>query len=316
MNAEATSYKLRVVDLNHAYGDRQVLRGISFEIKAGQMLGFLGPNGAGKTTTFHLLTGLLPIQRGSVSLDGHVINPMNPQARERLGVVFQTPSLDNKLSAGENLSLAAGLFRVPGHIARERAERLLKLMELGERAKDKVQTFSGGMKRRLEIARALIHEPEFLVLDEPTTGLDEAAYQKTWQRLLELRRGKNMTMLLTTHRADEAEHCDELVILDQGRIIAQGTPDALRQKVSGDALVLELNNTADLDAIVGKLHALFNLDAKSVNGRIHVMMDRGHEMIPRLVEQFPQHTFRSINIHRPTLGDVFMRLTGKTLTQE
>lgn len=308
--------KLRVVDLSFSYGERQVLKSLSFELRKGQMLGFLGPNGAGKTTTFHLITGLLPFQQGSFYLDDKPADPQNPATREKWGVVFQVASLDQKLTARENLLLNAKLFCVPAKTARKRADELLALMELSERANDRVQTFSGGMKRRLEIARSLIHEPDLLILDEPTTGLDEAAYQKTWARLLGLRRETGITMLLTTHRADEADHCDDIIVLDEGKIIAQNSPDALKAQISADVLVLELHDSSQLQTVAGKLAGAWHLEGKIFDGKIHLLPEKAHEAIPKLVEAFPKNTFRSINIHRPTLSDVFMRLTGKSLAGE
>ncbi|MHB8416599.1 MAG: ABC transporter ATP-binding protein [Myxococcales bacterium] len=309
--------------LRHAYGDRRVLDGLSFEVARGEIFGFLGPNGAGKTTTFHILTGLLTAQEGTFRLEGRPVVAGDRRLRQKLGVVFQAHSLDLELTARENLALGAALYSVPRAQARERIEQLLALVDLSERAGEKVKRFSGGMRRRLELARALVHRPEILVLDEPTSGLDEASFQRAWAQLERLRRDEGLTVLVTTHRPEEAERCQRLLVLHHGRAVACDTVEALRRRVSGDVVELELqsedqSNPAGLT--LAKAWALLNerfgIEARESDRGLRVERERGHEWIPRLVEAFPPGALRSVSLRRPSLADVFLTLTGQELARD
>jgi len=295
----------------HRYGDRTVLDGLSFSVARGEAFGFLGPNGAGKTTAFHVLCGLLLPTAGTLRLAGEPVRPGDRRLRTRMGVVFQSLSLDLKLTARENLLLGAALYRIPRAEAKKRADELLALVELADRAGDAVQKFSGGMRRRLEIARALIHRPEILVMDEPTSGLDEATFQRTWVRLHELRARESLTILLTTHRPEEAEKCDRLAVLAGGRIVACETPDQLRQRVSGDIVTIEADAP---DEIAREVAEKFGVAARVSEGRVVIERERGHELIPRLVEAFPPGRLRTVGMRRPSLGDVFVKITGEELS--
>jgi ABC-2 type transport system ATP-binding protein len=230
-----------------------------------------------------------------------------------MGVVFQSGSTDARLSARENLALSASLYGMDRRRARERIDELLAFTMLSERAGDLVGQFSGGMKRRLELARALLHEPSLLVMDEPTTGLDERFFRQTWERLEELRAGQRLTVLLTTHRAEEAERCDRVAVIDAGRVIAEDRPEALTKRVAGDVLTIEAR---DPDGLCAELTARLGLACRVVEGRVVLERERGHELIPRLVEALPAGRIDSLSMHRPTLADVFVKLTGRSLRDE
>ena len=311
--AAAGPARLAVRDLTFAYGARRVLEGVSFEVRPAEILGFLGPNGAGKSTLFAILAGLLPAGGGEIRLDGERLDPRSRALRARMGVVFQEPSLDAKLSARENLLLGAALFRVPRAEAETRAAALLEAAGLADRGGEAAGKLSGGMRRRLELARALVHRPEVLLLDEPTSGLDAAAFRRTWEAIEGQRRANGLTAILTTHRPDEAERCDRLAILSHGRIVAMGAPAALRSAVAGDVVLVEADDPGPLAAgIAGR----FAVETRAVPGGVAIVRERGHELIPRLVEAFPRGRFRSVSVRRPTLADAFLHLTGEALAEE
>jgi ABC-2 type transport system ATP-binding protein len=301
---------LRLEGLTRRFGERVAVDALTVDIARGEVFGFLGPNGAGKSTTFHLLTGLLAPDAGRVLLEGREAPPTDGRVRRRLGVVFQDPSLDDKLTALENLKLGAALYGLSGKRADARIAELLGLVELTDRQKEPVERYSGGMKRRLELARVLLHEPEILVMDEPSRGIDAPTQRRIWEQLLELRRQRRMTILLTTHQPEEAEHCDRIAVLDHGRVIACDTPEVLRQKVGGDVVTLEGDAP---DALAADVSARFALDARVVEGAVVIETPRGHELIPRLVESLPPGRLRSVAMRRPTLADVFVHLTGRGL---
>jgi ABC-2 type transport system ATP-binding protein len=225
-------------------------------------------------------------------------------------VVFQMPSLDARLTARENLLLGAALYGITGQLAAARADELLAFTALRDRARDPVGQFSGGMKRRLELARALLHEPSLLILDEPTTGLDERFFREVWERIESLRARSGLTVLLTTHRAEEAERCDRVAVIDAGRVIAEDAPEALRQRVSGDVLTLEARDPERLRA---ELDQRLGLASAVVGGKVVLERERGHELIPRLIEALPAGRIDALSMHRPTLSDVFVKLTGRSL---
>jgi len=305
--------RLAADGLRFAYGDRVALDGVSFSIRPGEVFGFLGPNGAGKSTLFAVLAGLLPPASGRLFLDGAALDPSTRALRARMGVVFQEPSLDAKLTALENLVLGAALFRVPRAEARARAHDLLARAGLADRARDPVGKLSGGMRRRLEIARALVHRPEVLLLDEPTTGLDALSFRRTWETLLALRGEGGTTVVLTTHRPDEAAHCDRLAILSRGRILAVETPESLVSRLSGDVVEVEAD---DAETLAAEIAARFGVAARAAGDRVSVERERGHELVPRLVEAFPAGRFRSVSVRRPGLAEAFLQVTGEDLARE
>jgi ABC-2 type transport system ATP-binding protein len=303
---------LSVSGLSLRYADVQVLRGISFQLQRGEIFGLLGPNGCGKSTTLRILTGLAVPDAGELQLLGEPVAPGGRALRKQMGVVFQAPSLDPRLSVRENLQLTAALWRLPRTTAEQRIAEALAFAQLGERAHSPVKDLSGGMKRRLELARALLHEPKLLLLDEPTSGLDEPSFRRTWERITRLRRETELSVLLTTHRAEEAALCDRVAVIDGGRIVAQDTPEALIAQVAGDVISLEV---ADPQAIAAQLSSSLDLPAPAriADGRVLIERERGHELIPRLVEALPAGSIRSLSMHRPTLADVFVKLTGRSL---
>jgi ABC-2 type transport system ATP-binding protein len=307
-NTDTVLLALRDVSVDR--GGRAVLRRVGFEVRAGEVFGLLGPNGAGKTTLFQILCGVLPSTAGAFSLNDEPLAPGDREFRARSGVVFQEPALDPRLTARQNLMLAARLYGVGRRSARARIDEWLERVDLGGRADETVSRLSGGMRRRIELVRALIHEPELLILDEPTTGLDEGAFRRIWSDLLEMRRRRGLTMLLTTHRADEAEYCDRIGILDRGRLVACDTPDRLRARVRGDLLVIEAE---DPPLVVTVLHQRFGVEARAADGKVVLHRERAHELIPRIVEALPEGALHSISMRHTGLGEVFLELTGHEL---
>jgi ABC-2 type transport system ATP-binding protein len=308
MNMEAPFLKLD--GLYRRFGDRVAVDGLSVEIARGEVFGFLGPNGAGKTTTFQLLTGLLSADSGRILIEGHPASPTDPNVRRRLGVVFQEPSLDEKLTGLENLRLGAALYGIAGKTAEKRVAEMLELVELSDRAQEPVQRYSGGMRRRLEVARVLLSQPEILIMDEPSRGIDQPTQRRIWSQLLEWQKRRRLTILLTTHVPEEAEYCDRLAILDQGKVIASGTPESMRSQVGGDVIVLEADDPQALAAEVG---TQLSLTPRVVDGKVVIEAPRGHQLIPRIVEMLPEGRLASVGLRRPTLADAFVHLTGRGL---
>ena len=293
-------------------GERAVLRGVDLDVHRGEILGLLGPNGAGKSTLFHLLNGLIPWASGRVELEGRPFDARQRSFRARCGVVFQEPALDPQLTGRENLMLAGRLYGLPRSQTRTRAQALLERAGLADRADEAVARYSGGMRRRVELARALIHEPSILVLDEPTSGLDEGAFRTVWAELHAWRRERELTLVFTTHRPEEAEQADRLAILDGGRIVACDTPDRLRARVRGDLIVIE---AADASATAATLAERFGVEARVIDGRIALRSEQAHELIPRIVRELPVSALRSIGMRRTGLGEVFLELTGHELSE-
>ncbi|WP_242338733.1 MULTISPECIES: ABC transporter ATP-binding protein/permease [Anaeromyxobacter] len=294
-------------------GHREVLRGVSLEVRPGEIFGLLGPNGAGKSTLFAILAGLLRPDAGRFLLDGRAIAPGARSLRSAAGIVFQDPGLDGKLTAAENLRLGAALHRVPRREVGARVAALLEEAALADRAREPVDRLSGGMRRRLELARARIHEPPLLVMDEPTSGLDAAAFRAFWARVAALRREAGTTVVLTTHRPDEAERCDRLAVLARGRIVACDTPEALRARVSGDVVVVEAD---DPEAIAADIGRRLGLPARVRADGVHVEREAAHELVPRIVEAFPAGRLRSVSVRRPTLADAYLAITGEALEEQ
>ncbi len=308
---------LRLEGLTRRFGARVAVDQLTVEIKRGEIFGFLGPNGAGKSTTFQLLTGLLAPDAGTLYLDGQAVSALDARFRARLGVVFQHPSLDGKLTGRENLELGAALYGLPRTVARPRIQEGLALFELTDRAHEPVERYSGGMRRRLELARVLLHRPEILIMDEPSAGLDQASLRRFWQQLITLRTEREMTVLCTTHQPEEAAYCDRLAVLDGGRLIACGTPEELRKRVGGDVITIEAERPEEIAATLrAELHLDPQLVTDSDPPRLLIEAPRAHELIPRLVERFPSGRLLSVGMRPPSLGDVFVKLTGRGLGQE
>lgn len=305
--------RLEARDLRKTFGKRVALDGISFRVEAGQILGLLGPNGAGKTTAFRLLCGLLPPDAGTFLFDGEPADPTTPGHRRRLGVVFQDPSLDLKLTGRENLELGAALFGLPRRYAAAQVASALELMQLGPRADEPALRYSGGMRRRLEIARVLLHDPDLLLLDEPGRGVDPEALRRIWDEIEALRARRGLSVIVTTHQPDEAERCHQVAVLDGGRIVATGAPDDLRARVAGDVVRVEADAPEEIAALLG---ARLGLASRIIDGGVYIEAPRGHELVPRVVELFPPGRLRSVATARPTLADVFARVTGRGLQEE
>jgi ABC-2 type transport system ATP-binding protein len=312
-SAGAEGAHLAARGISLTLGPRVVLDDVSFAVRPGEVFGLLGPNGSGKTSLMRCLSGLLTPDLGVLWLGGRELSKKSRALRAGIGVVFQDASLDDRLTARENLVLAAALFGVRGAEARERAKELLVFMELGGREDDPVRTFSGGMKRRLEIARALIHRPRLVLMDEPTTGLDPHACERIWNRLLALRKLQGLTIVLTTHKADEAALCDRLLVIDRGHVVTVDTPEGLLGRFSGDILTLEGERPREL---AEEVKLKLGLTAHLVDDKVELALNRAHELIPRLVEALPPGRLRAVTMRRPTLADAFVRITGRRLDQD
>jgi ABC-2 type transport system ATP-binding protein len=304
---------LRLDSLSRTLGGRAVVDGLSFDVSRGEIFGLLGPNGAGKSTTFRLLTGLLEPDAGAFYFQGVQVYPTQAAFRAHLGVVFQHPSVDVKLTGRENLRLGATLHRLGRDLAKERIEEALALADLGERADEPVEHYSGGMRRRLELARVLMARPLLLIMDEPGAGLDQASLRRFWNHLERLRDETRVTILVTTHQPEEAERCDRLAILSAGKLVAQGSPEALRKQVGGDMLILEGAADEPPEKLAREVAELMGVAAKPFGQQVRFEHPRAHELIPRIVEKLPPGRLRSVSVRQPTLADVFVQLTGQGL---
>jgi ABC-2 type transport system ATP-binding protein len=288
------------------YGDREALNDVSFSIARGEIFGFLGPNGGGKTTLFKLLSTLVPIQSGNVRLFGHDLAGETGAVRRQLGVVFQHPSLDGKLTVRENLGAHGHLYGISGKRLHERSAAMLERLGLSSRERDRVETLSGGLQRRVELAKALLHEPALLLLDEPSTGLDPAARREFWNYLEHLREHEGVTIVLTTHYMEEAERCDRIGILHQGKLVAIAPPGELKSEVGGDVIVIR---TEEPEILQRKILARFKLKSQLVDGAIRIEKLRAHELVRDLIDAFGEE-IESVSFGKPTLEDVFVHLTG------
>jgi ABC-2 type transport system ATP-binding protein len=300
---------IAVEKLTFRYGDRTALDGVTFSVSSGAIFGLLGPNGGGKTTLFQILSTVRAPASGTARIFGVDVARQPHEVRRRIGVVFQAASLDRKLTAAENLRHQGHLYGLSGRRLRERLQELLDRVGLSGRAGDRVETLSGGMQRRLEVAKGLLHKPSLLLLDEPSTGLDPGGRRDLWQYLSHLRDAGGVTILITTHLLEEAERCDRLGILDRGRLICEGTPDELKKQIGGDVIILGVR---DPEAVKRQVEERFALPATTMNGTVRIERERGHEFIAQLVEAFPSQ-IDSVTVSKPTLEDVFIRQTGHRL---
>ena len=298
-----------VTGLVKTYGDIDAVRGIDLSIEPGETFGFLGPNGAGKSTTINMLCTLITPSGGTAEVAGFDVVKQRADVRRNIGLVFQDTTLDGYLSAERNLRLHAELYGIPRSIVNDRLQQVLDMVGLWDRRKSKVSTFSGGMKRRLEIARGLMHSPRVLFLDEPTVGLDPQTRSSIWSYIRELKQEEDITIFLTTHYMDEAEYCDRIAIMDQGKIIALDTPEALKASIGKDRVQITVDDSA---AAIAALESHFGLTAGVAEGAVTFAVERGEEFVPRLFAEFPL-PIRSVNVARPSLDDVFMSYTGSTI---
>jgi ABC-2 type transport system ATP-binding protein len=300
---------IQVQNLTHRYGDRVALSNVSFEVKKGEIFGLLGPNGGGKSTLFRILSTMMAPTEGHAIIAGHDVEREPGAVRREVGVVFQTQSLDKALTVEENLRAQGHLHGLSGAVLRERVSRAMERLGLVDRRKDIVETLSGGLRRRVEIAKALLHRPKVLLMDEASSGLDPAARNDLSRHLEGLREHEGATILLTTHILDEADRCDRLALLHQGNIVAQGSSSELRARIGGDVVILE---TADSQSLAAKIEQRFGLHPATRDGEVRVEMQNGHRFIAEVVEAFPG-AVESVSLHKPTLEDVFIRETGAAL---
>lgn len=298
---------IAVSGLTHRYGTRTALAGLELSIRRGEIFAILGPNGGGKTTFFRLLSTLIPVQSGAISVLGVDLRREPRRVQASLGIVFQAPSLDKKLTVGENLRHQGPLYGLSGAALQTAHDRLLARLGLTDRAADLVETLSGGLRRRVELAKGLLHQPPVLILDEPSTGLDPGARSDLWKYLHEIRERDGVTVVLTTHLLEEAEKADRIAILDQGRLVALDTPDALRATVGGDTITIE---THDPDPIVAEIQSRHGLTPSVIDGAVRIEVPAAHTWIARIVESLPAGHIRAITLRKPTLEDVFIAKTG------
>ena len=302
---------LAVDNLSCTRGGRTLLHGATFAIAPGEMFGVLGPNGAGKSTVLRILMGLWHAQAGSVTFQGARLPPPYDALRAQAGVVFQRATLDDLLTARENLLASGRLYGVRGPRLNERVTELLKVAGLVDRADERVVTWSGGMKRRLELMRALLHRPKLLLMDEPTSGLDEAAFRTFWEQVSRLRMQEGLSVLVSTHRPDEAQKCDRLTVLDEGKQLVTNTTAVLSRYVGGDVVTLEVESP---DVTAAVLRASLKVDARVVDNTVRIEHPEGHALIPRVFEALDRGTVKGVTLRPPSLADVFFHLTGRALS--
>jgi ABC-2 type transport system ATP-binding protein len=307
--ADSPPPAISVNGLVKRFGDFEAVQGIDFEVATGETFGFLGPNGAGKSTTINMLCTLMRPSGGAATVAGHDVVRERDEVRRNIGLVFQDTTLDGYLSAEQNLRLHAELYGVPREQISPRMREVMEMVGLWERRSSLVNTFSGGMKRRLEIARGLLHSPRVLFLDEPTIGLDPQTRSSIWSYISELGQAEDITIFLTTHYMDEAEYCERIAIMDQGRIIVLDTPEALKESVGQDRVQI---HTADDPAAILALRERFGIEAKMAEGLVTFGVSLGEEFVPRLFAELGQ-PIKSVSVSRPSLDDVFMSYTGSTI---
>jgi len=303
---------IQVRDLLHRYEDRTALNGVSFDVQPAELFGLLGPNGSGKTTLFRILSTLMVPTSGTAIIAGFDAVRQPGALRRHIGVVFQAQSVDIKLTARENLWHQGHLYGLRGSQLNQRIDEILTRVGLLDRASDRVETFSGGMQRRIELAKGLLHHPEVLLLDEPTTGLDPGARRDLWQYLGILRDQERVSIIVTTHLMEEAERCDRLAILNEGNLVALGTPDALTREIGGDVILLEAR---DPQALANKIRERFHVDASVMDQHVRLEIENGHRFVPDVVEAFPGE-IQALSVSKPTLEDVFIHRTGHKFWNE
>lgn len=302
---------IEVENLTKDYGDLRAVDGISFEVYEGEIFGFLGPNGAGKTTTIKTLCGLLAPTSGTARIAGMDVGENPMEIRKQIGLVFQTSSLDDRLTGRENLSFHSRLYNVDRETEKKRINELSERVGLEDRLDDRVKNYSGGMKRRLELIRGMIHHPHVLFLDEPTLGLDPQTRSYIWDYIQELKKREEISIFLTTHYMDEVELANRAAIIDEGRIIALDSVEALKDQLGGDLIFLE---TDDNEKALRKLEEEFGVEVEEVDSKLKLTVEKGEQLIPRLT-QVLSDSIKSINLHEPTMDDVFLHLTGKEIRE-
>jgi ABC-2 type transport system ATP-binding protein len=302
----SASPAIEISNLAHRYGEHVAIHDLSLSVATGEIFVLLGPNGSGKTTLFRALSTLIPIQQGEVTILGDDLRRQPEAIRRKLGVVFQAPSVDRKLTVLENLHQAGRLYGLGGKELRQRADEMLTRLGLADRRKDLVETLSGGLRRRVELAQSMLHRPQLLLLDEPSTGLDPGARSDVWQYLEQVRQSDGVTVVLTTHLLEEAARADRIAIMHQGKLAALDSPTALQASVGGDAITIRTENP---EVLAADIQQEFQTQPKVVDGSVRLEQPNGHQWVPRLVEAYPDR-IQAITLGKPTLEDVFIHVTG------
>ncbi|MEZ5941005.1 MAG: ABC transporter ATP-binding protein [Planctomycetaceae bacterium] len=300
-----------VSSVSHRYGERLALNDVSFDVAQGEIFGLLGPNGGGKSTLLKILSTLLPLQTGNIQFAGFNLASQADAIRHTLAVTFQHPSLDIKLTVGENLRHQGHLYGLSGQVLSTRIQKVMSQLNIADRERDYAETLSGGLKRRVEIAKCLLHNPAILLLDEPSTGLDPGARNDLWNVLAEVRQEENVTLLVTTHLMEEADRCDRLGILDHGQLIALGTPSEIRSTVGGNSITID---PLDMQQLASELQRL-NIVFRQVGGEIRIEDVQSTSELTRIIDTYSQH-FRSITLGKPSLEDAFIKLTGRRISED
>jgi ABC-2 type transport system ATP-binding protein len=290
----------------HRYGSREALRGVTFQVGRGEIFGLLGPNGGGKTSLFRILATSFPPTAGRARIFGIDVAERPADVRRHIGVVFQAPSLDKKLSASENLMHHGHIYGLRGTELKKRIREMLERVQMYDRAADRVEQLSGGMQRRVEVAKGLLHHPQLMIMDEPSSGLDPGARRDLWTHLADVRQREQLTILLTTHLMDEAAQCDRVAILNRGEIVALGTPSDLAAEVGEEIVSLEAR---DPSGLVDRIRARFGVTAEVLDNTIRIERAGGHELVAQLFDAFPGE-IQAVTVRRPSLEDVFIRKTG------
>ncbi len=304
---------ISVENLVHRYGDRTALNGVSFDVRPAELFGLLGPNGSGKTTLFRILSTLMLPTAGRATIMGCDAAQEPARLRRQIGVVFQAQSVDLKLTAYENLWHQGHLYGLRGAALKQRIHEILSRVGLADRAKELVETFSGGMQRRIELAKGLLHHPGVLLLDEPTTGLDPGARRDLWQYLATLRDEEHVSVLVTTHLMEEAERCDRLAIMHEGNLVALGTPAELKSEIGGDVVLLDAAHDAGL--LAERIRARFHVETTVLENQVRMEREGAHRFVTEVVEAFPGE-IEAISVSKPALEDVFIRRTGHKFWSE
>jgi ABC-2 type transport system ATP-binding protein len=301
---------VEISHLTHAYGARTALDNFSLTVQAGEIFGLLGPNGSGKTTLFRILSTLIPVSAGHVKVLGTDVAQDRDSVRKQIGVVFQSPSLDKQLTAQENLIHQGHLYGLHGSDLQRRVNDALAALGLADRAAERVERFSGGMRRRVEVAKGLLHHPRLLLMDEPSTGLDPAARIEMWRHQREINQ-QGVSILLTTHLMEEAERCSRIAVMAGGKLLADDTPAALKERIGGDVITI---TTSAASQVSSQLRQRLGVEPQEMDGALRIERPRGHEFLPQLIEAAPG-LIDSVSVGKPTLEDVFITLTGRRLAE-
>jgi len=307
-----TDYIIRVENLVKKFGELVAVDDISFSVAPGEIFGFLGPNGAGKTTTINILCTLLKPTSGRATINDFDVVHQQSQVRHSIGLVFQDPSLDERLNGLQNLRFHALVYGVPASVREQRIEQMLKLIDLWDKRHSEVRTYSGGMKRRLELARGLLHYPKVLFLDEPTLGLDPQTRNRIWEHILELRRREGTTIFMTTHYMEEADRADRIAIIDHGKLVAINTPRRLKRIVGKDIISVR---TVNDDRAVEEIKSRYQTEVRRDSDGLTFEVDNGEEFLPTFIKEFGIKIL-SVSLHRSSLNDVFLKLTGREIREE